>query len=88
MSMTTTDLRIRVDAKLKKEVDKVLKREGISVADMVRAMMKRVVEERHFPYADRKPNAESLESMADLDAGRIYSCTTLAELKAALHAED
>jgi antitoxin component of RelBE/YafQ-DinJ toxin-antitoxin module len=41
-----------------------------------------------MPFEIKVPNQETLEAMAELEAGKGYKCDTVEELMAALNADD
>ena len=52
-------LHIRIDEKIKAQATETLAAMGLSVADAVRILLKRVVDEQAFPIELKVPNAET-----------------------------
>ena len=77
-----------VDPALKGEAERVLAREGLTVADAIRMILIRTVREQSAPSALFTPNPETLEAIEEANAGNLPSFKDLESLKAYLHADD
>lgn len=81
-------IRTRIDATTKKQAADALAGMGLSISDAVRILLVRVAEEKRLPFEVKVPNKETLEAMAELDAGKGHRARTVNELMAALNADD
>ncbi len=66
--MASSMLHIRMDDELKAQGNAALEAIGLSAADAVRLLYKRIVAEQAFPLELKVPNAETLEAMAETEA--------------------
>jgi DNA-damage-inducible protein J len=66
--MASAMLHVRMDEDLKAQGNAALEAIGLSAADAVRLLYKRIVAEQAFPLELKVPNAETLEAMAEGDA--------------------
>jgi DNA-damage-inducible protein J len=64
----TAMLHVRMDEELKAQGNAALEAIGLSAADAVRILYRRIVAEQAFPLELKVPNAETLEAMAEGDA--------------------
>lgn len=65
--MATSMLHVRIDDDLKRQATAALDAIGLSTADAVRMLLKRVVAEQAFPLELKVPNAETRAAMAEAD---------------------
>lgn len=66
----TAYINARVDKKLKADAQKVLKEVGVNTSDAVDMFLRQVVMHQGMPFEVRLPNAETLEAIRDLRAGK------------------
>lgn len=83
-----TTVRTRIDAATKDAATVALAGMGLSVSDAIRMLLVRVAEEKRLPFEVRVPNRETLEAMAELEAGKGHVSNTVKEFMAALNAEN
>ncbi len=60
----------RVDKRLKARAEKVLDQVGMTTSDLITLLLHQVVLTRGVPFDVKVPNRESVEAMAELDAGK------------------
>ena len=65
--MASAMLHVRMDEDLKAQGNAALEAIGLSAADAIRILYKRIVAEQAFPLELKVPNAETLEAMAEGD---------------------
>jgi DNA-damage-inducible protein J len=87
MATTTVSLD-NIDVALQRDAEKIFADLGMTPSDVYQRILRRTVEEQHFPIDLFSPNAETLEAMAELDRGEGKSFNTVAELMADLDADD
>jgi DNA-damage-inducible protein J len=63
----TSMLHVRMDEKLKAEGTAALESIGLTAADAVRILFKRIVAEQGFPLELKVPNAETRAAMEEAD---------------------
>jgi len=63
----STMLHVRLDADLKAESAKALRDMGLSQADAVRILLRRIVADQAFPLELKVPNRETRDAMAEAD---------------------
>ena len=85
--MSDTMVRARIDPETKARAEEVLHSMGLSMSGAIRLMLVRVAEEQRFPFELRRPNAETLAAMAEVERGEGESIT-LEEFKTQLDAVD
>lgn len=78
----------RIDGEIKKEAAAVLAAMGLTVSDAVRLMLTKVARERALPFDPLVPNAATIAAMREAQEIRLPRAKTVAELKAALDADD
>lgn len=91
-SNTMTNLNVRIDENLKNDVDKILRRLGLSFSDAVRIFFARICEERGIPFELKLPREyEKWTSQAiadtekDIKDGRVSeSFKTIEDLMSSL----
>jgi addiction module antitoxin, RelB/DinJ family len=83
-----TYVRARIDSATKEMATEALADMGLSVSDAIRLLLIRIAHERRLPFEVKAPNKETLEAMAELEAGGGKTVATIEELMADLNAED
>ena len=68
MAAHTAMLHIRIDEDLKARAMDALEAMGLSAADAVRLLFRRIVDDQAFPLELKVPNAASRVAMAEVDA--------------------
>ena len=66
--MSTANLSIRVDAKLKKDVESCLEDMGMNMSTAINIYLKQIVKQRAIPFrvtASPKVNQETIEAIAE-----------------------
>jgi DNA-damage-inducible protein J len=58
---------------------------GLSISDAIRLLMLRIAEERRLPFDVRVPNVTTRKAIAELEAGRGKSFSSIDALMADLH---
>ena len=81
-------VRARIDTATKERAVDALADMGLSVSDAIRLLLIRVAEERRLPFEVKVPNVTTRRAIAELEAGGGYSANSVAEMMAALHADD
>ena len=77
-----------VDADVERDAAAVLAEMGLTVADAVGLMLKRVAADRTLPFELLVPNAETAAAMQEARAGGLKRFDTVADLMADLDADD
>ena len=81
-----TTINLRVDAKTKKQAEKIFARCGYTTSSAIRLFLLRTIKENDWPFDIHIPNAETIAAMEeDLTGSKAYD--SVAELLADLHAE-
>ncbi len=78
----------RIDGAIKEEAAAVLATMGLTVSDAVRLLLTRVAREHALPFDPLIPNATTIAAMKEARAGNLPSVKSIADLKAALNADD
>ena len=78
----------RIDGKVKKEAAIVLAAMGLTVSDAVRLLLTKVAKEHALPFDPLVPNETTITAMREARAGSLPKADTIAQLKAALNADD
>lgn len=78
----------RVDGAIKEEAAVVLAAMGLTVSDAVRLLLTKIAREHALPFDPLIPNATTIEAMREARAGNLRRASNIAELKAALDADD
>ncbi|MGH8477898.1 MAG: type II toxin-antitoxin system RelB/DinJ family antitoxin [Methylococcales bacterium] len=78
--MTTTTLHIEVDEDIKNKAVAALADRGLSVAELVRALLSVVATEKTVPAALKIPNAETLAAMREVELGDLPRFHSVQEL--------
>ena len=81
-------VRARIDAATKERAAKALAAMGLSISDAIRVLLIRVADERRLPFEVKVPNATTRRAIAELEAGRGQKFSSVAEMMAALDADD
>ena len=68
-SAKTTTIQARIDPKLKKRGDAILKQIGITASQAVNAMYAQIVLQKGLPFALKIPNKATQQAMDELDSG-------------------
>ena len=79
MALDTT-VRARIDADLKKDVEKILSEIGLSTSQAITMFMKGIKRERGIPFELKIPNEETLAAMQDAEMDINMEETTLEEM--------
>ena len=88
-SMSTADsfIRVRLDKELKLEASEILSAMGLSISDLVRMTLIKLVNERDIPFSTYVPNKETIEAMNELEAGKGKKFSNFQELLSAVDKE-
>lgn len=78
----------RIDGAIKEEAAAVLAAMGLTVSDVVRLLLTKIAHEHALPFDHLTPNATTIAAMKEARAGTLPRAKSIAELKAALHADD
>ncbi len=88
----TDNINIRVEPKLKKEVEKTLNDLGMNITDAVTVFFKQIIMTESIPFIIKKPrlNAETIKAIEDAEKGINLSkgYTDLDEMWEDLEKED
>lgn len=88
----TDNINIRVEPKLKKEVEKTLNDLGMNITDAVTVFFKQIIMTESIPFMIKKPrlNAETIKAIRDAEKGINLSkgYTDLDEMWEDLEKED
>jgi DNA-damage-inducible protein J len=69
-TMTKTEtVRARIEPTLKKNVEKILKKLGMSTTDAITIFFRQITLHRGLPFSVNIPNKETLETFAKTDRG-------------------
>jgi len=87
---TTADtyVRARIDSDTKRRAASALEEMGLSISDAIRLLMLRIAEEHRLPFEVKVPNATTRKAIAELEAGKGKTFTSVDDLMADLHADD
>lgn len=80
--MANVTVQARVSSELKEQAEAILALIGLSTADAIRLFLQQVVNSGGLPFQPtaKRPNAETLEAMAELASGGGQVFPTTAEL--------
>lgn len=78
----------RIDGAIKEEAAAVLAAMGLTVSDAVRLLLTKVAREHVLPFDPLIPNDTTIAAMKEARAGNLPSANSIADLKAALDADD
>lgn len=81
-------VRARIDSAIKERAADALADMGLSVSDAIRLLLVRVADERRLPFEVKAPNATTRRAIAELEAGNGQKFNSVAEMMAALDADD
>lgn len=81
-------VRARIDTATKERAANALADMGISISDAIRLLLMRVADERRLPFEVKAPNATTRRAIAELEAGKGQKFNSVAEMMAALDADD
>jgi len=81
-------VRARIDTVTKERAADALSDMGLSISDAIRLMLIRVADERRLPFEVKSPNKATREAIAELEAGNGEKFNSVAEMMAALDADD
>ena len=88
MSKANTYVRARIDTATKIRAGKALNAMGLTVSDAIRLLMLRIADEHRLPFEIKVPNAETRESIVELESGKGEKFTSVNELMADINAVD
>ena len=71
--MLTTDVRCRIDAKVKADAAEVIEAMGLNVSDAIRLFLKRVATDGTIPFDLRLPNAKTIAAIKELELPKSKS---------------
>ncbi len=83
-----TYVRARIDSATKERATAALTAMGLSVSDAIRLLLVRIADERRLPFEVKAPNETTMKAMEELRAGKGHAAATVADLMAALDADD
>lgn len=86
--MQETYVRARIDPAVKALATDALAEMGLSVSDAIRLLMLRIADEKKLPFEVKAPNATTRRAIAELEAGKGETFSSVAEMMAALNADD
>ena len=66
----TAYINVRVEPKLKREAQKVLREVGVNTSDAIGMFYRQIVMQKGIPFEVRIPNKETLRAIRDLRAGK------------------
>ena len=78
----------RIDGAIKEEATAVLAAMGLTVSDAVRLLLTKVAHDHVLPFDPLIPNDTTIAAMKEARAGNLPSANSIADLKAALDADD
>jgi DNA-damage-inducible protein J len=87
---TTADtyVRARIDTHTKERAAIALEAMGLTISDAIRLMLLRIADEHRLPFDVKVPNATTKKAIAELEAGKGKTFTSVDDLMADLHADD
>jgi len=88
MKTADTYVRARIDTITKERASDALEAMGLSISDAIRLLMVRIAHERRLPFDVKAPNAATRKAIAELEAGKGKSFTSVDSLMADLNADD
>jgi DNA-damage-inducible protein J len=63
-------VRARIDSDTKARATAALDAMGLSVSDAIRLLMLRIADEQRLPFSVQVPNAKTMKTMEELEAGQ------------------
>ena len=88
MKTADTYVRARIDTITKERASNALEAMGLSISDAIRLLMVRIAHERRLPFEVKAPNATTRKAIAELEAGKGKSFSSVDALMADLNAHD
>jgi DNA-damage-inducible protein J len=88
MSTADTYVRARIDKATKERAADALEAMGLSISDAIRLLMLRIADERRLPFEVKVPNATTRKAIAELEAGKGKSSSSVEALMTDLNAND
>lgn len=86
--MLNTDVRCRIDAKVKADATEVIEAMGLNVSDAIRLFLKRVATDGTIPFDLRLPNAKTIAAMKEIEnpkaRAKLKRYKSVAEMNIAL----
>lgn len=79
MSTADSFIRVRLDKELKSEASEILSAMGLSISDLVRMTLTKLVNERDIPFSTYVPNKETIEAMNE-EPEELKTYSSFAEL--------
>ncbi|MGD9152608.1 MAG: type II toxin-antitoxin system RelB/DinJ family antitoxin [Gammaproteobacteria bacterium] len=70
----------RVETKLKKQADSILKKIGISASQVINALYAQIVMRKGIPFELRIPNEETRNAINELESGKGKKFATFKEM--------
>lgn len=67
--MKTSTIHARIEPKLKKDAEKILKEVGLSMSDAINMFLRQVSMQKGIPFDVRIPNKETQKAMREADLG-------------------
>lgn len=90
--MATTNLNVRVDEDVKRDVEEILSEIGLNMSTAINVFLKKVIREQGIPFEMKleQPNAETVAAIDDVKHGRNLTgpFNSVEEMMEALNAED
>lgn len=81
-------IRVRIDADTKEKASAILQEIGLSMSDVCRMALRRVVADHALPFDLKVPNEKTRAAMAELEAGGGKRFASVVDLMADLRADD
>ncbi len=81
-------IQARVPSDIQDAANQVIQASGLTVSDVVRALMTRIAQDQSFPPGLFQPNAETLAAFDEVERGNLKRFDSVDALFADLHAED
>jgi DNA-damage-inducible protein J len=76
----TETIRARVEPELKSEAEAILREVGLSSSEAMRLFLFQVVQQRGLPFEVKIPNAETIEAIENIQAGKGIRVNSIEEL--------
>lgn len=76
----TEKIRARVEPELKSKAEAILKEVGLSSSEAMRLFLFQVVQQRGLPFEVKIPNAETIEAIENIQAGKGIRVNSIEEL--------
>ncbi|CAM3756228.1 type II toxin-antitoxin system RelB/DinJ family antitoxin [Polynucleobacter antarcticus] len=67
LRITLTNVRCRIDAKVKADAVEAIEAMGLNVSDAIRLFLKRVATDGTIPFDLRMPNAKTITAMEEIE---------------------